>query len=104
MGEKEMAKKFNTTGLCIPQYHYMVDISEKLKAIEKMIEAGYYFTINRSRQYGKTTTLEALRMSLKDKYVVLSVSFEGLGTASFCEEAVFVKAFLKYLMIPELET
>lgn len=98
-----MEKKFNTTGLCIPQYHYMVDISEKLKAIEKMIEAGYYFTINRSRQYGKTTTLEALRMSLKDKYVVLSVSFEGLGTASFCEEAVFVKAFLKYLMIPELE-
>ncbi len=99
-----MEKKFNTTGLCIPQYHYMVDISEKLKAIEKMIEAGYYFTINRSRQYGKTTTLEALRMSLRDKYVVLFVSFEGLGTASFCEEAVFVKVFLKYLVIPELET
>lgn len=100
----KMQKKFNTTGLCLPQYHYMVDISGKLEAIEKMIDAGNYFTINRSRQYGKTTTLEALRVALREKYVVLSVSFEGLGTASFYEETVFVKTFLKYLIIPELET
>ena len=98
-----MAREFNTTGLCLPQIHYMVDISAKLKAIEKMIKAGNYFTINRSRQYGKTTTLEALRVLLQKEYVVLSLSFEGLGAASFCEESVFVKSFLKYLMIPELE-
>jgi hypothetical protein len=52
-------KKFNVTGTCIPEKHYMVDISEKLDKIISMIESDEYFTINRSRQYGKTTTLAA---------------------------------------------
>ena len=49
--ETAMAKKFNVTGLCLPEYHYMVDISDKVEEIKTYIEAGEYFTINRARQY-----------------------------------------------------
>lgn len=59
-GAGETMKEFNTTGLCIAKKHYMVDISEKLEQIIPLIEKDKYFTINRSRQYGKTTTLNAL--------------------------------------------
>ena len=69
-------KRFNTTAVCIPQKHYMVDISDKLEQMIEMIENEEYFTINRSRQYGKTTTLAALFRKLKDDYIVLRLSFE----------------------------
>ena len=39
----------------------MVDISERVREIEKMVDDGEYFVINRARQYGKTTTLRSLR-------------------------------------------
>ncbi|MCD8018334.1 MAG: hypothetical protein LUF92_01740 [Clostridiales bacterium] len=55
-----MSKIFNTTANCIPEKHYMVDLTERLSKIRKMIDRGDYFTINRARQYGKTTTLLAL--------------------------------------------
>ncbi len=55
-----MAKKFNVTGLCVPEKHYMADLSKRVREIRKMIDAGDYFTINRGRQYGKTTTLAAI--------------------------------------------
>lgn len=50
-------RRFNTTGLCIPYKHYMVDIKDKLDRIKRLIDDGEYFVINRARQYGKTTTL-----------------------------------------------
>ena len=53
-------KEFNTTAICIPSKHYMVDLTERVKEIKKLVDAGKYFTINRARQYGKTTTLAAL--------------------------------------------
>ena len=52
-----MKKRFNITGVCIPEKHYMVDISNKISEIFKMVEQGSYLVINRPRQYGKTTTL-----------------------------------------------
>lgn len=71
-------KKFNTTGVCIPALHYMVDTSDVLnQIIEEYIENGEYFTINRARQFGKTTTLELLYQKLKKKYIVLDISFES---------------------------
>lgn len=73
-----MPKKFNVTGLCIPEKHYMVDISQKLDTIIKdYIEEGAYFTINRARQYGKTTTLHMLKKRLAEQYIVLDISFEA---------------------------
>lgn len=74
----EKKKVFNVTGLCIPQLHYMVDVSEKVERIvHEYIEQDAYFTINRARQYGKTTMLELLYNRLKKDYVVLDISFES---------------------------
>ena len=86
--------KFNVTGLCVPDKHYMVDISEKLVKIKEMIDEGDYFTINRARQYGKTTTLSLLEKVLKDEYIVVSISFEGLGDESFESSITFCAAFM----------
>jgi hypothetical protein len=88
-------KIFNTTGPCIPEKHYMVDLSSRLAQIEDMVDAGQYFVINRARQYGKTTTLFALKMFLKDSYVVLSLDFQGISSADFRSEESFVKAFCR---------
>lgn len=72
------SKKFNTTGLCIPSLHYMVNISDKIdQIIEVYIENGEYFTMNCARQFGKTTTLEQLYQRLKKNYLVLDISFES---------------------------
>ena len=54
-------KRFNVTGTCYPEDHYMVDISERLEIIAQMIGRGDYFCINAGRQYGKTTTLYQLK-------------------------------------------
>ncbi|MCD8023080.1 MAG: 9-O-acetyl-N-acetylneuraminate esterase, partial [Lachnospiraceae bacterium] len=67
-----MAKIFNVTGTCMPDRHYMVDLTSRLEAIRKMVDAGDYFMINRGRQYGKTTTLAALATYLKPEYGVIS--------------------------------
>lgn len=89
-----MDKYFNTTGVCIPHLHYMVNITKKLTQIETMVKKGNYFVINRPRQYGKTTTMYMLEQALKDKYLVLSISFEGLGDLIFEEESAFSKTIL----------
>lgn len=55
----------------------MVDITNKLNQIIKMVDDGRYFTINRARQYGKTTMLSAITRALKDRYYVIKLSFES---------------------------
>ncbi|MEI6424049.1 MAG: AAA family ATPase, partial [Lentisphaerota bacterium] len=90
-------KKFNVTGSCNPQKHYMVDISGKFNQVMNLIEQGEYFAINRPRQYGKTTMLNMLSKSLwnnPDKYVMIRLSFEGLGDDVFNSEIVFVPELL----------
>lgn len=73
-----MERYFNVTGLCIPEKHYMVDTSNIIEYIIKnYIYKDAYFTINRARQYGKTTTLELLRTRLHNEYIVIDISFEG---------------------------
>lgn len=86
-------KHFNVTGLCTPEHDYMADISGKLTQIKAMVDAGEYFTINRARQYGKTTILQALKDKLKDQYIVVKISFEGLGEQFFSEESRFCTGF-----------
>ena len=102
-------KVFNTAGVCIPARHYMVDLSERVQEIKKLVDAGKYFTINRARQYGKTTTLAALQKALADEYRVLNLSFAGITRANFETEQSFVKSFCRlfkknpvlYRSIPE---
>ena len=88
-----MSRTFNITADCKPSLHYMVDITDRLEQIKKMIDAGQYFTINRARQYGKTTTLRALAKYLAQDYVVVSLDFQLMSQKDFAEEGTFVKAF-----------
>lgn len=93
-----MRRYFNVTGACNPKYHYMVDIQPRLKEIKALIDRGAYFTINRARQYGKTTTLSALKNYLKPEYVVAAVDFQMLSHANFRSEGNFVKAFAREIL------
>ncbi|MCL1872794.1 MAG: hypothetical protein FWF85_01610 [Clostridiales bacterium] len=88
-------RKFNVTGLCVPEEDYMVDISGKVEQIIKLIDSRSYFTINRARQYGKTTTLACLENALKNRYLVASISFEGLSEKKFESPEAFCPMFLK---------
>ena len=96
-----MKKRFNDTGVCIPEKHYMVDISNKTGQIVKMIESGDYFVIDRPRQYGKTTTIYMVSRHLKtsDEYFPIRISFEGLGSESYKSEAKFIEAFILQLTL-----
>jgi hypothetical protein len=83
-------REFNVTGLCIPSRHYMADVSEKVRQIMAMVEKGHYFTINRARQYGKTTTIRQLEKTLLENgYQVARISFEGIGDTPFENEGNF---------------
>jgi len=87
-------REFNVAGNCSKGKHYMVDTGEKLNKIKNMVDRGNYFTINRGRQYGKTTTLYLLREMLKHEYLCLKISFEGSGEVMFSSEAAFCESFL----------
>lgn len=88
-------KTFNTAGTCRPNEHYMVDITERLEIIRKMVDKGDYFCINRGRQYGKTTTLNAIKTALEHYgYTVFSLSFEDLGQSLFSSDEKLCAAVL----------
>ncbi|MDO4336629.1 MAG: AAA-like domain-containing protein [Eubacteriales bacterium] len=93
-----MSKIFNIDGACDPELHYMVDISGRLQEIKAMVDSGKYFTINRARQYGKTTTLAALSELLKDDYQVFSLDFQTISYGDFESEQNFVAAFSREVL------
>ncbi|MDR2711795.1 MAG: AAA-like domain-containing protein [Clostridiales bacterium] len=90
-------RKFNVTGRCVPEEDYMVDISSKLEQIIRLIDRRYYFTINRARQYGKTTTLFSLTKALASDYTCINLSFEGVGETMFKSPASFCQRFLLHV-------
>lgn len=90
-------KIFNTAGTCFPDRHYMVDISDRIEVIRKMISMGDYFCINRGRQYGKTTTLDAIRQNLSGEYCIFSISFEDVEDSSFENERTLYATFVRIL-------
>lgn len=91
-------KTFNTTGRCIPEKHYMVDIHNKLVKIKQMVQQGSYFVINRARQYGKTTTLRMLPNVLSPEYAVISLDFQKVSSAQFADEEVFSCSFAELML------
>lgn len=95
-GEIEMTRYFNTEGFCNPKEHYMVRMDDRIHQIKRLlIDRKKYFVINRGRQYGKTTTLKALEVFLKEEYIVLSLDFQKIGTEDFADAAAFVRAFVR---------
>jgi hypothetical protein len=93
-----MTKRFNTTGTCFPNRHYMADVSAKFDVALKFVEYGEYFAINRPRQYGKTTMLEALSRTLvkSDEWLVFNISFEGIDSQTSAEMTPFCQAFVEF--------
>ena len=88
-----MGRIFNVSAACIPELHYMVNMDEKLNQIKSMVDKGLYFTINRARQYGKTTILHALERLLQKEYIVISLDFQTFSAADFQTEKDFVENF-----------
>lgn len=91
-------KEFNTTAVCIPEKHYMVDLSERVEEIKKLVDAGKYFTINRARQYGKTTTLVALSKILQAEYEVISLDFQGIDKDVYGNGGTFAQGLARLLL------
>ena len=88
-------KKFNTTGACFPDRHYMVSLEKRLGQFKELVDAEMYFVFSRARQYGKTTILKALEKELQAEYYVVSLDFQMLGNKSFEDEVLFSKSFAK---------
>ncbi|MDM8527649.1 AAA-like domain-containing protein [Anaerolineales bacterium HSG24] len=95
-----MRRKFNDTGLCVSHRHYMVDTSHKIEQIIQLVEEEEYFTINRPRQFGKTTTLLMVSQQLNQRpdYLALNISFEALDTATYQKPESFIYEFLMTLL------
>ena len=93
-----MKKYFNVSAACSPDLHYMIDLTDRLRSIKSMVDSGQYFTINRARQYGKTTTLQALGEFLKTEYKVVSLDFQMISHAEFESEQSFMSAFSRELL------
>ena len=90
-----MTKWFNVKGPCIAQKHYMVDISDRLEKMKRLVDREEYFVINRGRQYGKTTTIAALETHVTNDYLPVSLNFQGFGTTSFLTEEKFCQKLTK---------
>lgn len=82
----------------MPEKHYMVDISDRIARIKEYVDQGKYFAINRARQYGKTTTITALRKELESDYVVISLDFQGIGNAGFKTEQTFAQELSRLIL------
>ncbi len=90
-----MERYFNVAGACNPKLHYMVDLTGRLEKIKGLVERGAYFTINRARQYGKTTILNALKKYLSSEYYVINLDFQmQMSHAKFRDENSFSTAFV----------
>lgn len=94
-GAEGMAKAFNVTGACIPEEHYMVRLDERLREIRELVDAGKYFSVNRARQYGKTTVLMALERYLQDGYRVVLLDFQTFDAEKFRSGSAFAAAFAR---------
>jgi len=94
-----MKKRFNITGTCYPERHYMMDNSRKLQAIFELIEFGEYFTINRPRQYGKTTSMFQLadRLQESDVYLPITISFQGIDSKWHQSDEGFAQIFVRLI-------
>lgn len=106
-----MKKEFNVTGICRPELHYMMRTEQKMDEVMDLVERGKYFTINRPRQFGKTTILQFLGRALEQKetYLPIRMSFQGVDEKWHTSDEAFSEMFMNLLTdtflykMPELE-
>ena len=93
-----MPKVFNTTTVCFPDKHYMIDLTGRLVAIKALVDHEKYFTINRARQYGKTTTLRALSSYLQKDYYIVLMDFQTFDYSKFENSNRFSLTFAAFFL------
>ncbi|MDR1712694.1 MAG: hypothetical protein LBR39_00835, partial [Coriobacteriales bacterium] len=76
--------------------HYMVDVTSRLQQVLQLIERGDYFTINRPRQFGKTTMLSAIARELRGEYIIIDSSFEGADDTLFSTQESFASKIFDF--------
>ena len=84
-----MKRFFNTTGVCNPEDHYMVNpYRNYYDDIMHLIEGKQYFVIHAPRQTGKTTFLHQLahRLNREGRFVATVCSLESAGYPSISVE------------------
>jgi DNA polymerase III delta prime subunit len=83
-----MSRFFNTTGLCNPNDHYMVNPFRGFyDKIRHLIDSKQYYLIHAPRQTGKTTFLHELshQLNKEGKYIAITFSVESAGVPDFTE-------------------
>ncbi|MCI5150477.1 MAG: ATP-binding protein, partial [Candidatus Electrothrix sp. MAN1_4] len=75
-----MIKKFNTTGPCLQERHYMLPPEQRLSEVRDLIDDQAFFVIHAPRQTGKTTLLRNLSRQLTEegRYAAITCSLESL--------------------------
>ncbi|MBQ8639974.1 MAG: AAA-like domain-containing protein [Lachnospiraceae bacterium] len=94
-----MSRYFNAEGACNAAEHYMVNLDERIRQIKELVDRNKYFTINRARQYGKTTLLGALAQYLRQMYLVIELDFQLLSHGDFETEKTFTAALARELLL-----
>ena len=82
-------RKFNTTGPCFPDEHYMLPALDRLPGIRELVAGGNYFVVHAPRQTGKTTALQALVREINEKGDMFAIycTLETLQGASDSNES-----------------
>ena len=77
-------KKFNTTGPCFPDEHYMLPALDRLPGVRELVAGGDYFVVHAPRQTGKTTALKALvrEINAKGDMFAIYCTLESLQNAT----------------------
>ena len=77
-------KRFNTTGPCFPDEHYMMPELDWLPGVSGLVSGGDYFVVHAPRQTGKTTALQALVSEVNEKgdMFALYCTLESLQNAT----------------------
>jgi hypothetical protein len=70
--------------------------SKKLEEIMQLVEYGDYFTINRPRQFGKTTMLFLINQTLEQRedYLPIQLNFQGIDSQFLQSDVAFGQMFL----------
>ena len=88
-------KKFNITGPCVPEKHYMVDITNKIEKIKTLANKSAYLIIDKPPKSGKTTVLAAVEKIMRTSYKVISIDASRINPAYFESENIFCDEFIR---------
>lgn len=85
-----MVRRFNVSGPCDPEIHYMLPAMQRLPTVRRIIDVRGYFIVHAPRQVGKTTALLSLARELtaQGDYTAIFLSLEvGAPFSSDLESA-----------------